>query len=760
MEKATLTKDEQLQTKHIETVKSPAHAPYNFIPLNEIVVEAEPMPDFNTYQHEGTRRHTGWMDLELETKTPLYIRDTLNEEEMDTKKEAEKEQKPFENSDFFSPNGEPQIPGSSLRGMIRTLVEITSYAKFKYFDDKNLYFRSFADVTSSLRNDYVQKMVQRVEGAYAIKPLAGYLKYSGSQLAIAPAVEKDHTTFYKVEERLVQEKLGESVYPESMSRRVEARGKIRIQPNRNYKFGFHEVFFKKQAPDQHEHGKYRRRSVWLYYGKVTDIMSAENGNRAPQGWEKGTLVWTGWMYGKHMHWVINEQDSDKNQIINLDERETHYQQLLKSYKDDANRDEQANLLKTLRERGNGSGVPCFYITDKQGRVTTFGHTGMFRLAYDLSIQDHIPKHLVNTTYKITPERLDRLEKDEVFTEFREALLPKLNELQQTEEFEEEAFEKQLQGLLERIPEKHRNHCEKTLKRHLQVIDIPEAIFGNESLFAGRVFFEDARLCDEQSDVLMDEVVPKILASPKPTTFQHYLVQTTENNRELNHYNTHDAAIRGYKQYWHKSGKVWEDPQKDWIQKNYGEIYKHQTQYTKIKPIEPRTQFTGRIRFENLSDVELGALLFNLKLPEGCYHKLGMGKPLGLGSVEIIPKLHLSQREQRYRDLFAEWSSATTTWEESGTYIKAFENYVKTQIGAEGSLWNTERLRELRLMLDYHIGSKLEEEGETRYMEITPQNEYRDRPVLPLPGGVNELRYISVSSEPLDDKQETQSVVVS
>jgi hypothetical protein len=111
MEKATLTKDEQLQTKHIETVKSPAHAPYNFIPLNEIVVEAEPMPDFNTYQHEGTRRHTGWMDLELETKTPLYIRDTLNEEEMDTKKEAEKEQKPFENSDFFSPNGEPQIPG-------------------------------------------------------------------------------------------------------------------------------------------------------------------------------------------------------------------------------------------------------------------------------------------------------------------------------------------------------------------------------------------------------------------------------------------------------------------------------------------------------------------------------------------------------------------------------------------------------------------------------------------------------------------------
>jgi hypothetical protein len=109
-------------------------------------------------------------------------------------------------------------------------------------------------------------------------------------------------------------------------------GKFVFNPIVTTKFGFHEVFFKKQAPDQHEHGKYRRRSVWLYYGKVTDIMSAENETGHLKDGRKGTLVWTGWMYGKHMHWVINEQDSDKNQIINLDERETHYQQLLKSYK--------------------------------------------------------------------------------------------------------------------------------------------------------------------------------------------------------------------------------------------------------------------------------------------------------------------------------------------------------------------------------------------------------------------------------------------
>ena len=117
---------------------------------------------------------------------------------------------------------------------------------------------------------------------------------------------------------------------------------------------------------------------------------------------------------------------------------------------------------------------------------------------------------------------------------------------------------------------------------------------------------------------MAEGFPKILSSPKPTTFQHYLTQSNDHIRDLNHYNR-PAAIRGNKLYWHKSGKNWEETDQK-------EIDYHATQYTKIKPVRPGVQFKGRIRFENLSDIELGALLFVLDLPEGCSHKLGMGKP--------------------------------------------------------------------------------------------------------------------------------------
>src|SRR3990172_2425245 len=274
--------------------------------------------------------------------------------------------------------------------------------------------------------------------------------------------------------------------------------------------------------------------------------------------------------------------------------------------------------------------------------------------------------------------------------------------------------------------------EKTIGEHIPAdlkndskTDLAEAIFGTvvkkkeARTIAGRVFFEDAFLTEGQQDFQMGEKTPKILAAPKPTTFQHYLVQTKDDNKQLNHYNS-NSAIRGYKLYWHKSGDKCE-------QTNQNEIDSHPKQYTKIKPVKPETRFSGRIRFENLSEVELGALLFSLELPEGCYHKLGMGKPLGLGSVKIIPKLCLSDRNKRYTDLFAEWSNDVSESDRIQEFKMAFEQHVLGKISEQhNSLWNTARLKELKLMLDYEIGKSLESQGEIRYMEIQDkgQNEFK------------------------------------
>ncbi len=546
-----------------------------------------------------------------------------------------------DNPDFFSSADKIRIPGSSLRGMVRKLVEIVSFGKFGFFDDKRLYFRSFADVTGSLKKIYSDKMIQEIQGAYTIKPLAGYLKKQRSgNFVIIPALLKDNLTYYKIEESLL---LGKPFYPHAMSISFQNReGETRYKPNKYYKFFTKSVVFKKESPKGHKLTKN------LYYGRVTAIQEDAT-NLA--GWEKGTLVCTGWVpskrKGKHTHWVVNEEDRS-GKHLDIDDN------LLKSYKDDVNRDERANLLEQLKKHPEG--VPCFYITDEQGKATSFGHTGMFRLAYEKTIGDHIPDNL----------------KDKTKTDLAEAIFGKV---------------------------------------------------GKEKTIPGRVFFEDAFLKEGQQNVLMETKSPQILAAPKPTTFQHYLVQTQDDNKQLNHYNP-NSAIRGYKLYWHKSGNGWEERDKDKIQKA-------PKQYTEITPVKPETRFSGRIRFENLSQVELGALLFSLGLPKGCCHKLGMGKPLGLGSVKIIPKLYLSDRKKRYTELFAEWSNDIPESVKIQDIKASFEQYVLEKIGESNhqTLWATERLQELKLMLDYELGKKLENDGKIRYMDIE-RKEFKDRPILP------------------------------
>jgi CRISPR-associated protein (TIGR03986 family) len=51
-------------------------------------------------------------------------------------------------------------------------------------------------------------------------------------------------------------------------------------------------------------------------------------------------------------------------------------------------------------------------------------------------------------------------------------------------------------------------------------------------------------------------------------------------------------------------------------------------------VKPGASFSFDIDVINLSDVELGALLWLLSLDEGSYHRLGGGKPLGFGSVRL------------------------------------------------------------------------------------------------------------------------------
>jgi len=557
-------------------------APYNFVPLNNKVVPAQEIPEYNKYHQD---RYTGYIEITIETKTPIYIRDTLTEEEYKEKLKIEEEnkkrdkQKQYINPDFFSPGGLYRIPGSSLRGMIRTMVEIMSFGKFGFFDDARLYYRGLADI-SSLRKEYQNHMssFDKNSKKSQYKMSAGILIKRGFNYFIIPA--KGFRQINKFEARKI----------------IESKG-LKYQEYQFYKV------------------------------------------------DNGYIVVSGQMPNKKRDWLIELPATNSNLIpVPKDD--------IENYKSDKNRSKNVPDLLKLAENG----VPCFYVryrdTKNRERIS-FGHTGMFRLAYDKTIGDHIPSNLKDSN----------------------------------------------------------------------IVDIPEAIFGNEKTHSSRVFFEDAYLDSEPEKILLNTIIPKILSNPKPTCFQHYIEQLTDNlynhPKNLAHYNSPNL-IRGYKLYWHKDGKGFEETAKDAIQK-------HETQYTKITPVKEGAVFKGRIRFENLSDIELGALLFAIDLPEGCAHKIGMGKPLGLGSVQIKPRLFISDRKRRYTEIFFEWNGLKDETARITEFKSSFENHIMNTIGEKKtSLWDIDRMKELKTMLDFR---NKPENNKTEYQEL---GEFRKRKVLQKP----------------------------
>lgn len=70
--------------------------------------------------------------------------------------------------------------------------------------------------------------------------------------------------------------------------------------------------------------------------------------------------------------------------------------------------------------------------------------------------------------------------------------------------------------------------------------------------------------------------------------------------------------------------------------------------SKIKPLRREREFFFHIDFDNLTPFELGMLCYALRPTEDFRHKLGMGKPLGLGTVRIDPLgIFYIDRHRRY-----------------------------------------------------------------------------------------------------------------
>jgi len=130
-----------------------------------------------------------------------------------------------------------------------------------------------------------------------------------------------------------------------------------------------------------------------------------------------------------------------------------------------------------------------------------------------------------------------------------------------------------------------------------------------NVFRGKIYFYDALLITKPE---FERTFPlKELSSPKPHHGEFY---------------ANDKFIKGRKFYYHHKDYPIVDLQAPKTKRNRS-----------ITPLKKDALFEFTISFENLTQEEYGLLLTTLELEPGLGHKIGMGKPLGLGSciIEVI-----------------------------------------------------------------------------------------------------------------------------
>jgi CRISPR-associated protein (TIGR03986 family) len=614
----------------VKDARRAGRAPYNFVPLPERVrwVKEDDGP---ANQIPGDRYHTGCfsgeMEIELEALSDFYIRGMWPLGQFLSQGKSVKDQPlPFQAA------GKLRLPGSSLRGMIRTLVEIMADCALHPINDRLMFFRavgaspnpgdrSFEPNAKTYKDRVSPGSGIPTDPAYPIVRV-GYLWEEAGQWKIRPAKKGPYgTQWYRVFAAPIPAKPAE----------------IDFEPAR-------------PEIDHYRHS----RNVYYRFGIVQHHRKTNAGAPPPAGWERGFLIQSGKIPRKYLQWIVHEPDSAAP-VIDIPENDVDAYRL-----DGAAAKNIDYLIKPAEPK------PCFYIhwkdNEKKDHVT-FGDTPHFRLPYR------------TTPNMVNPARRKKGEKRWDLAEM----------------------------IFGRTPDKDAEQKQQNARQRQAA--------------RGRVFFEDGTLQSAPPEPVGNEI-HLVLGEPKPTTYQHYLVQeNTEKPEDILHWDGDylgridlKPVLRGFKRYWHRKPATL--PSKS----------APTNVTTTIRPGKQGCVFNAIVRFENLKAHELGALLTAIELPPNCAHKLGMGKAIGLGSFRVrLKQVLLCNRQKRYEDLFnadgTRWNTGLIRPANLKPAQDAFASWVIGRQSTLAALWTRERITELEAILRYE---RLEEAvwvNATRYLEI-------------------------------------------
>ncbi len=528
--------------------------PYHFVPLED---KCKKGIDYREYRKKKDLK-TGWIECELKTLTPIFIPNTVNDDFFKERQRDKDDNEITINSyDFFSyrdngketePTDTAIIPGSSIRGTIRSAFETLTNSCMSTTDDDNVLYKR---VTSPAKPGRLVK-----------------------------DKENDQWKIVECEKYMLKTK----------DCRADPESKFDIE---NYE-DKQEVYIKSGT-------KYRGKP---YMPKVVSALSK---TKTSECTTKGYLH-KGEPFGsrKHHESVFVEQNSSSFNVSKQD-----VENLLENYR--LFQDETLNLHKKKNEHDG-------YVSNIKNADNVKNDSLDEALIY-------YAKH--NGKYYLSPAAIGR-----------------------------EVFHNRLTKLINTYSPctSHDNLCPACALFGFAGKKSENDKDNTKNAIASRVRFSDAKT--EKPEFLAPVILPE-LAGPKTSSTEFYMKKPSGNNvtmwnydyaeckgkKELQNYNNYNPQIQGRKFYWHHADmQKFDDENKNrfnYQRKNSrGNMEDAKIPYSdrlvKIRPVNKDVTFTFKVHFNQLTKDELDKLLWTLSLGgnNDLAHKIGMGKPVGLGSVQI------------------------------------------------------------------------------------------------------------------------------
>lgn len=474
--------------------------PYTFVP-----VEKGKKKSIAEY-YDDKQLLSGKIECRLKTRTQMSICDQVSEKEFD----------------FFSVSGNPVIPGSSIRGVIRNVYETLTDSCFSS--------------TNAEDDDYFSSRLN--------KNKCGLLSYENGEYVLYEAKRYKDEKKHQLDGFLEGDLVNFSQYTSQDKQKNKKIQVTQVQKRRTKPT----IYYLKKVKDPS--------SVLQGYIHKVDRFHGENDNYDSIFEKKGIIK----------KFPEKEINGDENRYIKRLEVN------INKYGDSNNPN------KTEEEREE----------DKKR------HEDYKKLFYEMkSSKALLPVWYCvdNEHYYFAPSQMSRA----VFHNKPADLLEKINFNKCTDK---------------------KNVCEAC------------ALFGmigdNMNSISSRLRFSDAEC--KTDECLEKGYVTVLMGSPRLASFEFYLRYKGDRFTA----DTEGVNISGRKFYWHdNSGKPIDSSTKG-----------QEKMERKIKLLKKNTFFAFDVYFDNITEEQLKKLIFALNLGENSIesdqcHKIGHGKPLGLGSAKIV-----------------------------------------------------------------------------------------------------------------------------